>query len=108
MAKFSKVEGPGERYCFYCPGCRSHHFICTAPWQMHNPQGHLVPGPVWKWNGNAERPTLQPSLRCRESWADGEHVCHLYLTDGVIEFLNDSTHDLRGKKVPLEDLDAKP
>lgn len=30
-------------------------------------------------------------------------VCHSFVTDGNIQFLDDCTHELKGKTVPLED-----
>ena len=53
--------------------------------------------PQWWWNGDTEKPTLQPSLMAR----DTQHVCHSFVTDGVVRFLDDCTHELRGQCVHL-------
>lgn len=47
----------------------------------------------WTWNGDVEKPTLKPSIRTRNN----KHVCHSFVTDGRIQFLTDSTHELAGK-----------
>lgn len=85
---------------FFCPGCGSAHTINT------NEGG-------WGWNGDTERPTFTPSVlvtwpanpdadeRFKE-WRT-ERRCHSFVTDGFIQFLADSTHDLAGQTVPLAD-----
>lgn len=80
--------GAGEkRLIFWCPGC-------DGP---HTPR--IEGAHAWTWNGDRERPTLTPSILVR----DGVFVCHSYLTDGQIKFLDDCTHDLANKTVPLPD-----
>lgn len=57
---------------------------------------------AWTWNGSLSRPTLRPSVlttRQRESFR-----CHSFIKDGTAQFLDDTTHDLRGKVVPLLDV----
>ncbi len=44
--------------------------------------------PVWGWDGDRERPTLHPSIRC--NWGAGE-VFHGFLRAGKIEICADST-----------------
>ncbi len=59
----------------------------------------------WTWNGDMEKPTLRPSIKT--TYTDGhgrEQVCHSWLNDGIVQFLNDCTHSLRGQTVPLLDL----
>lgn len=86
---------------FVCPGC-----IDGARPERENYFGiHLLPvnsevkTPSWDWNGDLEKPTLKPSIKTQ-----GYSLCHSYLTDGVFEFLNDSTHSLAGQHVPMPDL----
>ena len=55
--------------------------------------------PLWEFNGNFESPTFVPSLMMRHG---DSAVCHLFLRNGVLEFLSDCTHELAGQKVPLE------
>jgi Family of unknown function (DUF6527) len=92
---------------FWCPGCATAHVIQPS---------------IWKWDGNAERPTFSPSVMLRSGhyvepgppcWCtyNAEHpddpapfkctVCHSYVRDGQIQFLGDCTHSLAGQTVPL-------
>lgn len=80
---------------FTCPGCEADHAIYT--------EGYPHPGPCWTFNGDLVKPTFSPSLLVR--WDFGEKrepkVCHSFIRGGNIEFLNDCTHSLAGKTVPL-------
>lgn len=93
-----KEWGTETRIMFYCPGCRTHHAV---PVQPPMPNG-------WNWNGDLQKPTLSPSLLTR--WHDWEtktdKVCHIFVTDGNIQYLTDCTHELAGQTVPLEDLEG--
>lgn len=99
MARLSTVlrstEGVG--LLFWCPGCDMAH-------QVRVGNG---PGPRWTWNGSADRPTFQPSILVRYDGADAgvdgapTAVCHSFVTDGRIQFLDDCTHALAGQVVPL-------
>lgn len=115
MKKVYKEEDKanGEvRYFFYCDGCNCTHSVITNPKR-------------WTFNGNEEKPTFSPSILVR--WVslpkdlekddkgnyvlgtDGrikgakDEVCHSFVTDGKIRYLNDCTHHLKGKTVELED-----
>ena len=54
---------------------------------------------AWTWNGNLEKPTLKPSIKT----IDGEtkKIIHIWLTDGMCYYINDSINELAGRKVPL-------
>ncbi len=108
-----------RRLIFRCPGCGC----------LHAPR---VAGPgAWTWNGSLERPTLQPSILLRTGhhalgyqtgsgcWCtfDAERVkvgkepsgftcgvCHSFVTDGRIQFLDDCTHALAGQTVDLPEV----
>ena len=91
MSAVSKIlrraEGGGRTYMtFWCPGCDMAHQVVVAG-----------PG-AWGWNGNVHRPTFTPSilvhLSVRGAGDDGR--CHSFVTDGVIRFLDDCSHQLRG------------
>jgi hypothetical protein len=93
MAKLTHYnrEGGGDMYLFYCPGCKSSHvFYINVP-KM----------PSWTFNGNMEKPTFTPSLLCNH--ITPERRCHLFLTDGKLNFCDDSAHEFAGKVVELED-----
>lgn len=79
--------------------------------------------PRWDFNGDLERPTFSPSILVKSGhYVDGRkdahcwctyearlgrpspfqcRVCHSFVRDGSIQFLNDCTHALAGQTVPL-------
>jgi hypothetical protein len=75
---------------FHCPGCGHAHAYYV---------------PRWTWNGSMEKPSFTPSLVNTTEYGDSreKRVCHLYVTDGKIQFLTDCWHDLKGKMVEMED-----
>lgn len=83
--------GPGL-LCFTCPGCKFDHPFHVAP------QRRAPGSPLWEWNGSMDKPTFTPSLMCNRGT---EQQCHCYVTDGKIQFLNDSHHELAGQTVEL-------
>jgi hypothetical protein len=85
---------------FDCPGCQLTHLLHV--------RGAMVgfSGPSWEYNGNADRPTLQPSILA--SWTaqhNAPRVCHSFVTDGRIQFLDDCTHHLKGQTVDLPEIE---
>lgn len=94
-----------------CPGCGNSHYLNIEPSNGR---------PCWGFNHNFEAPTFTPSVLVRtgkyvegekykerlprEDWEDYEKtstLCHSFITDGMIQFLTDSTHELAGQTVPL-------
>lgn len=96
-SKLRSVRGAaGKAIGYFCPGCKSAHVL-----PIEGP-GH----PVWTWNGSVDNPTLTPSILATTPFPPedgGPHVCHHFLREGRLEFLQDSTHDLAGKTVDLPD-----
>jgi hypothetical protein len=110
----TKPERGDERshpdFVFWCPGCKCGHGIWTT---KQNHQSAL-----WTFNGNMEKPTFTPSLKITTQpiYTDDEHArimagekimprpycCHSVVTDGVINFCADCTHELAGKSVPMQ------
>lgn len=83
----SNLEGPsgtGEVFVIWCPGCKCHHTFNVGREKR----------PVWTFNGDMEKPTFSPSLLYVGR-------CHLFLTDGRIQFLSDCAHELAGQTVDL-------
>lgn len=82
-------------YWFECPGCKQPHVIPVS--------GSDPNGKYWGFNEDMIKPTFTPSLLVYDINPDGARrtLCHLFLRDGVIEFLNDCAHEFKGKKVPL-------
>lgn len=110
----SKLRATAGGWAFWCPGCKDYHSIDRNRWQ---------------WNNDPEKPTFKPSVLVTSGhyvqgydgggcWCDynaelianGEPttgyectVCHTFITDGMIQFLSDCTHELAGKTIPLPD-----
>jgi Family of unknown function (DUF6527) len=61
----------------------------------------------WSWNGSLDKPTLRPSVLT--IWEGGDPtvkvVCHSFVNEGVVQFLDDCTHELAGLNVPLLEAD---
>lgn len=101
MAKISKVTGdieiPGEEeYIFDCPGCGHAHMIRVFP---SNPKTG------WTFNGDFERPTITPSILVNGNHdCPNEPRCHSFVTNGMIQYLSDSTHELTGQTVELPEI----
>lgn len=90
----------GKKHCYWCPGCDSLHCIPINPVKGDNGAG-------WDFTGTLENPTYSPSQL--STWNGGrlgkdKCVCHTFIRDGQIQFLNDSTHKLAGQTVPLPPL----
>lgn len=106
-AKLRTLEG--GRIAFWCPGCNESH--------------HIVRG-RWTFNENAKEPTFSPSILVKQGhFVDGdktecwctynrEHpgettfrclLCHSFVREGRIQFLDDSSHALAGQTVDLPD-----
>jgi hypothetical protein len=115
------IEQPANfQYMIFCPGCKCGHGL-----RVGQPSGAN-----WSFNGDMEKPTFAPSLlitgiECPpydpetgdyKRGPDGELLlgpdgrllgakdtrCHSFIREGMIEFLGDCTHELRGQTVPLE------
>ena len=61
--------------------------------------------PNWTWNGSIDFPTVKPSILTRGADENGEHVCHSFVNDGMVQFLSDCSHELAGKTMDLLELD---
>lgn len=108
-------EGGGKRGVHYwCQGCRTPHMVVI--------DGHGA----WGFNGDYEKPTFTPSVLTTgtkyEIDADGEAdtsrpvrdrngtlvklVCHTFVKDGMVQFLDDCGHEFAGQTLPLPHLPA--
>lgn len=105
--KLRSVEG--GRISFWCPGCDEAHVI-----RVSAPEGYN-----WTFDGNVDAPTFAPSIKVSYRHPKGysnekpaplgysgeyvEDICHSFVRAGQIQFLDDCTHTLAGKTVPLPD-----
>jgi hypothetical protein len=97
MAKIKKLvvrHAYFADFSFHCPGCNCDHDVWTTAVNSSNA--------IWQFNGDLEKPTITPSIRVQ--WGNG-NICHSHITDGKIQFLTDSTHELAGKTVELPDFE---
>lgn len=108
MAKVSKLNHSGmEAYVFDCPGCKMQHMPVVG-YEASYKERTLTAGrgaPQWGFNGDINSPTFTPSLLIREY--EGQNVvrvCHFFIKNGTIEFLNDCTHPLKGRTVPMAEV----
>lgn len=94
----------GGLLVFWCPGCDVGH-----PVKVEGPH-------AWGYNNNPDAPTFTPSvLVTGVQWDPAEHfhrkahkvapggktVCHSFVRDGQVQFLDDCMHALAGQTVPL-------
>lgn len=118
-------EGRFVGYSFFCPGCRQRHTVPLSPVPDGEVESPYNAGQAhWYFSGTLEEPTFSPSIHIRTGhyaqpvhktcWCTGEmecpqprecFVCHSFVRDGMIEYLNDCTHALAGQRVPLPDVD---
>jgi hypothetical protein len=122
MAKLYKTsnwtEGMADVH-FTCPGCNCDHGVWVNP--------HNNGGAKWDFNGDFNKPTFSPSILVRwvglpnelEKDENGNHIlgndgrvkgakdmiCHSFVKDGMIQFLADCTHELKGQTVELSEIE---
>ena len=85
-----KVKWNSEGYTirYKCPQCEHSHVINV---------GIDEPGlPKWKFNGDFDYPTLEPSVNI-------EGKCHHYITLGRMQFCNDPANRMTGS-IELEEI----
>lgn len=85
-------DGEVVAWLFWCVGCDMPHSFQVKP--------HRSQTLTWSFNGDEQKPTFSPSLRC--DFGDGRK-CHLFVRDGEIQYLPDCTHHLAGQTIPLPD-----
>ena len=74
-------------YMFWCAGCESVHIVDSR----------------WILDADTAAPTLTPSVLVQDQRGN---VCHLHLSRGIVTYLADCTHALKGTAIPLPDFPA--
>lgn len=104
VKRMNSMDGELYGYQFKCPGCAwGGHLLPVG-------EGDGQPRPRWTFNGDLESPTFDPSILGKHEEWQGDlvppkvHVCHSFVRNGMIQFLDDCTHALAGKTVPLPDI----
>lgn len=96
-----KEENGNKGLLFWCEGCNTNHRVYIS--------GTGVP--IWTFNGDYDKPTIRASVLVRghlgkdKNDNDNYGVCHSFVTDGKIQYLNDCTHNLKGKTIELTEYD---
>lgn len=82
-------------YAIFCPACGHGHIFNIAR------DGYS--GPDWEFNGNFEKPTFKPSMLVFVTLDNGKRktLCHSFVTNGRIQFLDDCAHAMKGQTVDL-------
>ncbi len=110
MAQISRLlrnardsDGSRDHLTFCCPGCRKYFSNIEHGLPMMERHSVIVRGPgAWGYNGDPEKPTFSPSVLLRTQYWDEAnerwipYVCHSFVENGRINFLEDCTHELRG------------
>lgn len=95
----------GKTLMFYCPACSETHGV--------NIEGNSSKEPQWIFNGDVNKPTFSPSVRV--SWTepsdnenefddttkDKQICCHFFVTNGMISYCGDCTHEFKNRIVPM-------
>lgn len=58
---------------------------------------YAAPGNTWSWNGNADAPTITPSVH-------GKGTSHYFVTNGVVKFCGDEPNAGKKDDEPLQDM----
>lgn len=100
ILQIKRFDHGEKRIYFWCPACSDLHWVSVdrPDWTG------------WRWNGDEEDPTFNPSLRVwRYYEVAGKRlvdVCHFFVRDGVIEYLDDCTHRMKNQSVAMVDIPA--
>ena len=86
MGKLLRITNTNE-FTFYCPGCKCHHKI----------------NDTWRIDGADATLTVMPSILVTGSGKNGPLRCHLFIKNGMIEYLSDCNHDLKGQTISMID-----
>lgn len=116
MSKVAYVNGNVNYIWWYCAGCKTRHSIPINRTDGHN----------WEFNGNMDKPSVTPSVLNRwgkdadpaweepiqepnEATIDPDFTwsgrCHIFITNGLVQFLSDCTHKLAGQTLELPELE---
>lgn len=89
VMQYNDNDGKIKGHMIFCPACKNGHGF-----DIHR----------WQFNGDFEKPTFTPSMLVTSSKPENPnfYICHSFVTDGKIRFLDDCTHDLKGKTLELE------
>ena len=81
----AKLQVEGDILRIQCPGCQEVHTV------------DLTSNRRWKWNGDANSPTIFPTVHTIE----GDRRCHAFVAHGKWNYLSTSTHGLAGQVIEV-------
>lgn len=94
MAKIKEVRYAGHhQFLYFCEGCGYEHAFA-----LKSEGGHH------EFNGDLNVPTVSPSLV--QNFTPGK-MCHSFIKAGVIQYLPDCWHHLKGQTIQLPDYEKK-
>ena len=113
------LDGTWYGVRFICPACSKgdprrdgyHPHYVVLPTNNWQPEGHspTVRQPTWSFNGDMERPTFVPSVLQQYDYGPDDNrkhfVCHSFVRDGRIQYLDDCTHAMAGQTVDLPEIE---
>lgn len=85
-----------DRYELLCKPCGHHNIPKVGK-----------PGANWTFNGDFTNPSFTPSMNETRTLTNDDdsktvYRCHFVLTNGVMNYCSDCTHNLAGQSIPLE------
>lgn len=86
---------------FNCPACGHDHGVDTVT-------PNRSTGALWQFNENYDKPTITPSIHVLPYERNGKLLvqrCHSFVTDGMIRYLGDCTHELAGQQIELPEFE---
>lgn len=98
MSKLLFLENDPGYVRFGCPACGGRHRIQVGDGME----------PRWTWNGDSDKPTFNPSVKCERLMGKDRTMnrCHFFVREGRIEYCSDSTHELAGQTVDMRDMET--
>lgn len=97
---------------FFCPACQDIHIVDMTRWVfiIKNEKGTIQPSVHVKSGHHVDNFKLEDNCWCKyyTEHPDEEPVykcgiCHSFVADDTISYLNDCTHELAGRSVQLPD-----
>lgn len=82
----------GFSVSFFCPACNSPHTIDNRKWKLKDEDGII---------------TISPSVLLTgvsDIYPEKNKICHSFVENNKIKYLNDCTHEFAGKEVELPDM----
>jgi hypothetical protein len=80
-----------RQFLYWCLGCGYEHAFALTTEGGHH-----------EFNMDLKNPTISPSLLYN---FNPEKICHSFIKEGKIEYLNDCWHHMKGQTVELPDVD---